>query len=77
MKRIMSENKSALLSLRIPKWRTVKSETGKINDQLKNSSTNITELNNLIYAGAKLDREKNRVPLKTTDRKLKPGGNSD
>ena len=47
IKRIMSEK------------RTVKSETEKVNDLLTNIPTNdITELNDLIYAGAKLDSEK-------------------
>ena len=50
-------------------WRIVKSETEKVNDFLTNIPTNdITELNDLIYAGAKLVCEKIEVPLKTTDR---------
>ena len=55
-------------------WRTVKSETDKVNDLLTNIPTSyITELNDLIYAGAKLVCEKMGVLLKTTDRKSKPG----
>ena len=42
------------------------------------SSTNIpkkhtTELNELIYAGAKLVYEKTGIPLKSTNKKSKPG----
>ena len=55
IKRIMSEKKTTLPSLRNKDWRTVKSETEKVNDLLTNILTNdITELNDLIYAGAKL-----------------------
>ena len=36
-------------------------------------TNNITELNDLIYAGAKIVSDKIGVPLKTTGRKLKPG----
>ena len=71
----MSEKKSTLPSIRSQDWKTVKSETGKVNDLLTNIPTNdITELNDFIHAGAKLVREKIGVPLKTTDRKSKPGG---
>ena len=52
----------------------MKSETEKVNNLLTNIPINdITELNDLIYAGAKLVCEKIGAPLKTTDRKLKPG----
>ena len=37
------------------------------------STKNITELNELIYAGAKLVSEKIGVPLKNTNKKSKPG----
>ena len=74
MKRIMSEKKTTLPSLRSQDWRTVKIETETVNDLLTNIPTNsITELNDLIYVGAKLICEKIGVPLKTTDRKSKPG----
>ena len=54
--------------------RTVKSENEEVNDVLTNIRTNdITELNDLIYAEAKLVCEKIGIFLKTTDRKLKPG----
>ena len=61
--RITSEKKTIWPSLGNQDWRIVKSETEKVNDLLTNISTNdITELNDLIYAGAKLVRE-NRGPL--------------
>ena len=66
----MSEKKTILLSLRNQDWRTVKSETEKVNDLLTNIPTNdITVLN----AGAKLVSEKIGVPFRTTDRKSKRG----
>ena len=66
----MSEKKTHLPSLG---RRTVKFETEKMNNLLTNILTNnITELNDLIYAGAKLVR-KIGVFLKTIDRKSKPG----
>ena len=56
---------------------TVKSKTEKVNDLLTNIPTNdITELNDLIYAGAKLVCEQIGIPLKTTDRKSKQGQES-
>ena len=70
----MSENKTALPSLRNHDWNTVKYESMEVNDLLTNFPTNdITKLNDLIFAGAKLDCEKIRVPLKATGRKSKPG----
>ena len=61
IKNIISEKKTTLPSLRNQEWRTVKSE--KVNDLLTNLQTNnITELNNLIYVGAKLVCEKNGFP---------------
>ena len=72
IKRIVSEKKTTLPSLRNQDWRKVKSETEKVN-LLTNILTNdVTGLNDLIYAGAKLVCEKISVPLKTTDRKSKP-----
>ena len=50
----MNSEKPTLPSLRNIEWRTVKKETYKINHVLPYISTNnITELNKLIYAGAK------------------------
>ena len=73
MKRIMSEKKTTLPSLRSQDYMKVKSETEKVNDLLTNIPTNnITELIDLIYAGEKLVSEKNGFPLKTTDWYSKP-----
>ena len=48
----MNEGKDTLPSLRNIEWRTFKTEMEKINQvQLYISSNNITELNELIYAG--------------------------
>ena len=59
IKRIMPEKKTTLPSHWKEKMKTVKSETEKVNYLSTNISTNdIMELNDLIYAGAKLDREK-------------------
>ena len=58
MKRNMSEKKTSLLSLS-----GTRSETEKVNDLLTNIPTNnITDLNDLIYAGAKLVCEKSGSP---------------
>ena len=66
MKRIMSEKKTT--------WKTVKSETEKVNNLLKNIPTNNNmKLNDLINAGAKLVSEKIGSPQKTTDIKLQHG----
>ena len=55
----MTEKKTTLLSLRNQDWKTVKSETEKINDLFANIPTNdVTELNDSIYTGAKLVSEK-------------------
>ena len=68
----MSEKKTTLPSLRNQNWRTAKSETEKVNDLLTNIPTNdITELNDLTYAGAKLVCKKNRCPLKDHKQKVK------
>ena len=51
----MNKEKTTLPSLRNIEWRTVKMDTNKINQVLPYiSMNNITELNELIYAGAKL-----------------------
>ena len=50
----------------------MKTETNKINQELPYTSTNnITELNELIYAGAKLVCEKIGIPSKSTNEKSK------
>ena len=66
----MNSEKTTLLSLRNIEWRTVKTETNKINKVLPYISTNnITELNELIYAGAKLVCEKIGIPSKKHEEK--------
>ena len=59
----MTETKTILPSLRIQDWKKVKLETEKINKWLTTDS--ITELNELINAGAKLVGDKIGVPLRT------------
>ena len=73
LKRIMNSEKTALPSLINIEWRTLKTKTNKINQILPYISTNnITELNELIYAGAKSVCEKIGIPSKS--KKLsKPG----
>ena len=69
----MNREKTTLPSLRKIEWRTIKTETNKINQVLPYISTNvITELNELIYTGAKLVSEKIGIPSESTKKKLKP-----
>ena len=90
IRRIMSEKKTTLPSLRNQDQRTVKSETKRVNDLMTNIPINdITEFYDLIYTGpilvcGKKEKKKRKkkkkkigVPLKTTDRKSKPSGNWD
>ena len=66
--------KTILPSIRNIERRTLKTETNKINQIIPYISTNnITELNDLIYAGEKLVCEKNGVPTKITKKPSKPG----
>ena len=75
VKRIMSSEKTILPSLRNIEWKTLKIETNKINHILPYIPTNnITELNELIHAGAKLVRENIGIPSKSTKKQQKPGG---
>ena len=54
----MNSEKITFPSLRNIEWRTVTRETNKINQELHYISTNnINELNEVIYAGEKLDYE--------------------
>ena len=70
----MISEKTNLPSLRNIEWRTLKTKTNKINQVLPYISTNnITELNELIYVGAKLFCEKIGIPSKSTKKKSKPG----
>ena len=74
LKRILYSEKTTLPSLRNIEWRIVKAETNKVNQVLTCISTNnITELNELIYAGAKLVCEKIGIPSKNMKEKSKPG----
>ena len=62
----MFEKKTTLPSQRNLNWKAIKLETEKIYELLTYISTNnITELNELIYAGEKLVREKIDVPPRT------------
>ena len=70
----MNSVKTTLPSLRNIEWKTLKTETNRINQMLPYISTNnISELNDLIYAGAKLVCEKIGVPSKSTKKQSKPG----
>ena len=70
----MNGEKTILPSLRNIEWKTLKIETTKINHILPYIPTNnITELNELIYAGAKLECENIGIPSKNTKKQSKPG----
>ena len=74
LKRIMNRGKTTLQSLRNIEWRTLETETNRINQMLPYILTNnISELNDLIYAGAKLVCGKIWVHLKSTKKQWKPG----
>ena len=78
VQRIMNSEKTILPSLRNIEWRTLKIETNKINQVLPHISTNnITELNELIYAGTKLVCEKIGIPLKSKKKKSNQDGKFD
>ena len=70
----MNSEKTTLPSLRNIEWRTVKTEKNKINQVLPYISTNdITELNELICAGAKLVGDKIGIPSKSTKNQNQDG----
>ena len=74
VKRIMNSEKTILPSLRNIEWKTLKIETNKINNILPYiPMNNITELNELIYAGAKLVCENIGIPLKKHEETVKTG----
>ena len=74
LKRIMNSEKATLPSLRNIEWRKVEAEINKINRVLPYILTNnIAELNELIYAGAKLFCEKIWILSKSPKEKSKPG----
>ena len=71
----MNSEKITLPSLRNIEWRTVKTETNKINQVLLYISTkNITELNELFYVGAKLVCQKIGIPPKSTKKNQNQDG---
>ena len=61
-KKIMSEQKTPLSSLRLE----------KVNKLLKYIPTDITEMNKLIYTGAKLVYDKINISQRNTNRNTKP-----
>ena len=70
----MTVKKTTLPSPRNDDRDKVKVETEKMNTLLANIRTgNIIELYELIYAGAKLVRDKIGVPLRNSDRNIKSG----
>ena len=75
LKRVMSEKKITLPLLNKQDWKIVKTKYSnrKINKLLTHMSTNkITELNKLIYTGAKFVCDKITVSVKNTKRNSKP-----
>ena len=74
----MNSEKTILSSVRNIEWKTLKIETNKMNQILPNIPTNnITEVNELIYAGAKLVCENIGIPSKKHEETVKTGmGNS-
>ena len=70
----MSSEKTTLPSLRNIEWKKLKIETNKINHILPYLLTNnINELNELIFAGAKLVCKKSGIPSKSAKKQPKPG----
>ena len=70
----MRSEKATLPSLRNIEWKTLKVETNKTNQILPYIPTNnISELNELIYVGAKLVCEKIGIPSKSMKKQSKLG----
>ena len=68
----MNGKKTTLPSLRSMVWRTLKTETNKINPvQPYIFTDNITDLNELIYVGVKLVCEKIRILSKSMKKSMK------
>ena len=64
--------KTTLLSLKNQYWKKIKEGDEMISKLLTNALPNyITELNELIYAGAKLNKKKFGVSLRNPNRKKK------
>ena len=64
-------------SLRNQDLKTLKEETEKINVSLNIPTINITKLNGLVYAGAKLVCGKSKFPRRTRRKNTKPDGKLD
>ena len=74
IKKIMVQKKTTFLSLWNQDWEKVKVETGGVKKLLINIPTNnITELNELIYARAKLTSDKINVPQRKPNKNIKLG----
>ena len=74
LKRIVSEKKTILPTLRNHNWKTVKAKTEKLSESLTQMSTsNIKEFNEVIYAGARLFRAEIGFSLQNTNRNSKCG----
>ena len=70
----MNSEKTTLPSLRNIEWKTLKIETNKINHILPYIPTNnIPELNEQIFASAKLVWENIGIPSKSTKKQSEPG----
>ena len=65
----MAEKMTILPSLRNQDWKIAKAESEKKLTII--STNNITEINELIYAGTKSYRDKIDIPVKNTNRNLK------
>ncbi len=74
----MNNENTTLRSLSNTECITVKTETNKINQVLPYISTKIiTELNEIIYAGAKLVCEKTGIPSRSTKKNQNQDGKFD
>ena len=69
----MSEKNSRLPRLINQNWKILKTETERINKLLTHIAMNHSELNEIIYTGAKLDYEKIGILVKNTNKKSKRG----
>ena len=73
IRKITNEAEDLITILRNQDWKKDKIDTEKIKRLLKYLPTNnITELNELIYAGVKLDSAKIRIPPRESDQDYKP-----
>ena len=73
-KKFITEKKTTIPPLRNLDRKKVKVETEKVNKLLPNIPTsNVTELNKLIYAGVKLVCDKIGIPQRNPNKNIKPG----